>query len=302
MTCAQRAKSVAFVSAVIAVLGGTPAFAQVDLAGQWLTHNNEDQPHRAPGPELGDYLGFPINADLRLKAETWAATALSEPERQAQPHPAQYSMRGPGPNLTITSVFDTDSGALIGYHLVGFYGGANRTIWLDGRPHPSEFAEHLWGGFSTGEWNGDELIVTTTHMKMGVISRNGVASSPYGTMTEHFFRHGFLLVVISFVDDPIYLEEPLVRSMTWDWSPRPPPAAGGTGAFEPVEELGDAARGYVPHYPMDAHQTEFGIANHIPFEATQGGKETMYPEYQIRLQQMMAEEAKKTSSQGAARK
>ena len=30
-----------------------------------------------------------------------------------------------------------------------------RTIWMDGRPHPPEYAPHTFMGFSTGEWNGD---------------------------------------------------------------------------------------------------------------------------------------------------
>ncbi len=29
-----------------------------------------------------------------------------------------------------------------------------RTIWMDGRPHPSEYAAHTWQGFSTGKWEG----------------------------------------------------------------------------------------------------------------------------------------------------
>ena len=48
-----------------------------------------------PGAELGDYTGHPINAAARQKAESWDASILSQPEQQAKPHPAQYSMRGP---------------------------------------------------------------------------------------------------------------------------------------------------------------------------------------------------------------
>ena len=36
--------------------------------------------------------------------------------------------------------------------MAGYFGRADRTIWMDGRPQPSEYAEHTWGGFSTGEW------------------------------------------------------------------------------------------------------------------------------------------------------
>ena len=66
-----------------------------DLSGEWGAIRQEDQPHRQPGPELGDYTGLPINAAARQKAETWDASTLSQPERQAQPHPAQYSLARP---------------------------------------------------------------------------------------------------------------------------------------------------------------------------------------------------------------
>ena len=49
-----------------------------------------------------------------------------------------------------------------------------RTIWMDGRPHPPEYAPHTFMGFSTGEWNGDILTITTTHIKAGYFRRSGM--------------------------------------------------------------------------------------------------------------------------------
>ena len=45
-----------------------------------------------------------------------------------------------------------------------------------GRPHPSKNAPHEQTGFTTGVWNGNELIATTTHLETGYIRRNGAAS------------------------------------------------------------------------------------------------------------------------------
>ena len=42
-----------------------------------------------------------------------------------------------------------------------------------------------------------------------------VPASDRATITEHIVRHGDVLTVVSVVDDPIYLEEPLVRSTNW---------------------------------------------------------------------------------------
>ena len=66
----------------------------------------------------------------------------------------------------------------------------NRTIWMDGRPHPPDYAAHTWMGFSTGKWEGNILTVYTTHIKQGWDRRNGVPSSDKVTLTEHFIRHG----------------------------------------------------------------------------------------------------------------
>jgi hypothetical protein len=47
-------------AALIALASG-PAFAQGDLSGEWASRYTWDYLERLPGPELGDYLGLPIN-------------------------------------------------------------------------------------------------------------------------------------------------------------------------------------------------------------------------------------------------
>ena len=280
--------------------GAAPAPAPIvrtDISGDWTVISNEDQPHRVPGPELGDYTGLPLNDADRQKAEAWDATILSQPERQAQPHPIQYSMRGPGPALRVVRILDPITQEFVAYAMAGGFGRADRVIWMDGRPHPSDFSEHTWDGFSTGVWENGQLVVTTTHMKMGVIQRNGSAASPYGKMVEHYFRHGDLLTMFSSVDDPIYLEEPMVRSHTWRWNPNGNTALGN--AFESVDELGDKPLGWVPFYPLGVTHAEFAQKVGLPFPATRGGKESLYPEYQLKIQAMMKEDAARKAADTA---
>ena len=169
------------------------------------------------------------------------------------------------------------------------FGRDDRVIWLDGRPHPSENAEHTWDGFSTGKVEGNQLIVTTTHMKYGVIQRNGVAASPYAVMTEHFIRHGDLLTLMTVVDDPVYLDEPFVRTSQWMRTANI--NLDQRFIFEVVDEIAGHPQGYVPHYPFGTKQDGYAIRHGLPFEATQGGKETIYPEYEIKLQKMLADMA-----------
>jgi hypothetical protein len=70
------------VSMLLSALIAAPAFAQVDLVGEWGQRQHEDQPERGPGPELGDYLGLPINDAARAKADAWDASLLTLPEWQ----------------------------------------------------------------------------------------------------------------------------------------------------------------------------------------------------------------------------
>jgi len=262
---------------------------RTDIAGDWLSTNNEDIPHRNPGPELGDYTGLPINAADRQKAQAWDASILSQPERQTQSHPAQYSERGPRPDLRIMKILDPTTQQLVAYAMAGFYGRADRVVWMDGRPHPSDYSEHTWDGFSTGVWEDGQLVVTTTHMKQGVYQRNGVAASPYGKMVEHFFRHGLYMTSFFSVTDPIFLEEPLVRTQTWTADFNSNITLGN--AFQAVDELGDKPPGWVPFWPLGTQQTEFAAAHGLPFKATQGGAENMYPEYMDKIKQYAQEEA-----------
>src|SRR5262245_56413603 len=91
-----------------------PGFAQRDRSGNWAAHYHEDQPHRIPGPELGDYTGLPLNDAGRLKADSWDASILTLREHQAKPHPSTYSLRGPA-NIRITRIVDSATQETIGY-------------------------------------------------------------------------------------------------------------------------------------------------------------------------------------------
>ena len=86
---------------------------------------------------------------------------------------------------------------------------------MDGRSHPSPQALHTWNGFSTGEWVGETLKITTTHIKEGFIRRNGIANSDRAVLTEYITRHDGYLVDIVVLEDPVYLTEPLVREQSY---------------------------------------------------------------------------------------
>src|ERR1051325_239694 len=62
-----------------------PAFAQIDFSGEWAPIRAEDH---TPNPNVlpGDYVGLPINANARMRADTWSASQWTLPEWQCRPH------------------------------------------------------------------------------------------------------------------------------------------------------------------------------------------------------------------------
>jgi hypothetical protein len=248
--------------------------------------NHEELPLRGdPGVEVGEYVGIPLNDAARQHAESWTPTMHSLLEWQGRPHPVTYSMRAPRPDFRLGAVVDPKTEQLIAYTITGLFGRADRTIWMDGRPHPSKYAEHQWQGFSTGEWTNNGLKVTTTHIKYSFVHRNGIPLSPYAVMTEYYWRHGDLLVLAIIVEDPIYLTEPLVRTATFKRDPNL--TIPGPAPFEVAEELPSLEKGQVPAYPLGTKHPEYSERHHLPFEASQGGAQTMYPEYAKRLEELM---------------
>ena len=272
-------KSLTILSVLVVLFTAAPVTAQIDLAGEWSAPIHKNREHRIPGPELGYYTGLPLNDAARLKARTWNASILTQPEQQARPHPAQYSMRGPFPNIRIDTVVDPITFAITACRFTGLFGNADRTVWMDARAHPSSLALHTWSGFSTGRWinNGTVLQVSTTHLKAAFVQRNGAPASARSTMTEYFTRLGDHLVLLSIIDDPAYLEEPMMRSINLMHNPTqvtPPPSA-----MESVDEIATRQAGDVPSYPMGTLHTEFAERHRLPFAATQGGAATLYPEF-----------------------
>src|SRR5262245_48920431 len=229
-----------FTAAVIAftaiTLHAAAARAQIDLTGRWAPRYHEDFAERIPGPELVDFLGLPINEAARRWASSWESSRLTLPEHQCQVHNAAYIYRGPL-LLRIWEERDPQTQKLVAIrNYISTY-EQTRTIWMDGRPHPPDYAAHTWQGFSTGSWQGDMLTVTTTHIKQGWHRRNGLPSSDMITLTEHFIRHDTYLTHVSVVTDPVYLTEPLVKSQNFVLNEREIPEAAWRWPCEIVEEI-----------------------------------------------------------------
>jgi hypothetical protein len=298
-------------AAVFATLICAPplAVAQADIAGFWnqpargtvlgpgiaaIFGFEEDSTERADGPTLVDYLGVPLNDEARARALSYDSALLGVPEHVCMRHPSTYSYWGPA-NPRVAAQLDDDLD-VVSYTIGGTFRRADRTIWMDGRPHPSEHAPHTWAGFTTGRWDGATLITTTTHLKWGWIRRNGVPSSDQAVVTTYYTRNGDVLTVTWFVDDPLYLTDTYIKSSDFIASPGGistaafgvDPDDSGSNFFArcfPREEIARPDLHYVPHYLPDENPFvgEHADVLGISVEATLGGADTALPEYREAL-------------------
>jgi len=264
---------------LLAVLSGLPASAQVDFTGEWAPLYHEDNPERIPGPELGDYMGIPINNAARLRGDAYDADRISVvTEYQCRPHGGDYSMRGLA-NMRIDYEYN-DVDKLVAIHTRMNFQEQARTIYMDGREHPGELAAHTFQGFSTGTWDNNMLNVSTDHLKESYLRRNGLPRSDKATFTDHWVRHGNYLTVTTAISDPVFLEETFVRSQTWVLDPG---QRLGKDICESVPEI--IKPGVVPNHLPGTNPFLHEVSDWygVPYNAVRGGAATLYPEFRQKM-------------------
>jgi len=154
------------------VIAATLAFGQgqayhplgIDLAGYWSQFaRQQDAGLGTAAGELGDYGGVPISEAGRLSALAWSASRLTLPQHQCVGYVTPYVFSGPG-YFRVWEERDPQTQELIAIKMRPYAAMPDRTIWMDGRPHPPAYAQHTWAGFSTGKYEGNILTVYTTHI------------------------------------------------------------------------------------------------------------------------------------------
>jgi cyclase len=249
-----------------------------DIAGEWNLANNEYD--TTAQPPLGDYTGIAFNAAGVMRSETTAESIFGTPEYQCRPHSTPHQWRGLG-GARILKEQDPLTREVRTYH-IQFMRSLDRPVYMDGRPHPPAWAPHTWTGFSTGQWVGNTLKITTTHLKDGFLHRGGPQTSDMYTMTEFLTRHGDILTIVTLIDDPIYLDEPYIDSTTYTYEPTSSvnfETCTGT-AFA---ESGGSDRHHVPHFLPGSNTADLNEwlrkDDWVPQAAARGGVKTIYPEY-----------------------
>ncbi len=253
-------------------------YATTDFSGEW----SELQHEIGTTADLYDYSGIPYNAAGRMRADTGDISDWSIPEFVCRPHPGVYNWYYGG-GLRITKDVDPISRELVAYH-VQFLRALDRPIYMDGRPHPPEWAPHSWAGFSTGKFEGNMLVITTTHMREGYIRANTALFSEKAKVTEYLMLDGDLMTVTTLLEDPVYLEEPHLQSMSYRRNlhqelPYFPCTVG-------VENVAPGFPHFLPG--KNPYIADAAKKRGVPIEAMKGGKETLYPEYREKLKNIQS--------------
>jgi hypothetical protein len=264
--------------------GAQSVSAQRDISGRW-----RPLPRNEDGSGMtGDRAGLPVSQEGRWRADTWSPDEYDVAEWVCRPHPWDFSLEGILSALEFRPEIDRATQQVMAYR-----GQINQmeqrvSIWMDGRPRPPAYAPHTWSGFSTGEWDGDTLVVTTTHLKESYVRRSGQMRSDQSIIRTRYRRIGDLLQATVIIYDPVYLAEPYIRTtLMWQYDAAMPMYP------YPCEEATETAveRGSVPHFlpgksPLPGLNPKLADAFGTPYDARLGGSETMYPEYIARMKTM----------------
>jgi len=265
----------------LAALATAELAAQVDISGGWrITPRNEDG-----SGMTGDGAGIPLTEGSKARRNSWSPEDFDVAEWVCRPHPWDFSLTGVFGQLRIWPDIDQPTQKVVAIHGHVNMMEQESTIWMDGRPHPPAAANHSWSGFTTGEWDGDVLVTTTTHLKESYIRRSGIMRSDQAVERTRWRRIGDYLQATVILYDPVYLTEPFVQStMMWVYDPT------AVMAPYPCEEATETAvpRGSTPNFlpgksPLPSLNPDVTDRFGTPYEARLGGADTMYPEYIARM-------------------
>jgi hypothetical protein len=94
---------------------------------------------------------------------------------------------------------------------------AHRTVHMDGRAAP-EGTEPSPLGYSVGHYEGDTLVIETTHIRANITTWRSRHSDQL-RITERYVRDGDRLLMTATMEDPWGLREPLQIMKVWRWAP-----------------------------------------------------------------------------------
>ncbi|MGC1270216.1 MAG: hypothetical protein WA842_06430 [Croceibacterium sp.] len=156
-----------------------------------------------------EYGGLKLTAPALAHAQGWKPADEMTLQRVCSVPSIVYSVQGPFP----FEIEETTGVIVFRYE----YFDQIRLIWMDGRSHPGADYPHTKMGHSIGRWDGDELVVDTTHIAASTITNNGLDHSAAIHMVERYKMtpDGKALVATQWFEDAATLDNNGARYITW---------------------------------------------------------------------------------------
>jgi hypothetical protein len=218
---------------VLLGLAAAPAAAQEapDLSGFWYPEMAVDAAARVPDllealPEgsvliedtgaaefpRGEFGGLTLTPEALEKAQQWQAEDEMTLARVCLPPSIVYAIQGPFP----FEIIQTPELIVLRYE----YFDQVRLVHMDGRAHPPQDAPHSKTGFSTGRWEGEDLVIETSHLAASTITNNGLDHTDGVRMVERYRlvaggEGAHALHATQWFSDPAVLETDGARYITW---------------------------------------------------------------------------------------
>lgn len=219
-----------FLTCAALVLAATPALAQdgpPDLSGFWNLDYGDPLPEGEaliaklpPNTALLEDVGFVeydqgVYGDLQptekalAKAAEWTPAVEMTLARVCLAPSVIYTEQGPFP----FEIHQTPTLIVFKYE----YFDQVRLIHLDGRGHPPADAPHSKVGHSIGHWEGDELVIDTTHISSATLTNNGLDHSDNVHLVERYKLSAdkTMLVATQWFEDPEMLHNAGARLIQW---------------------------------------------------------------------------------------
>ena len=165
------------------------------------------------GPWRNDYMWTVTVDDLEPKPTPFSAAGRELFEATEAWHDYALRCMALGLPRVFGAPYDmeiVDAGSL--YLMVYVEHNTPRRVWMDGRTAPPDLQATPMG-FSTGRWEGDTLIIETTHLSPGWLDGSGLPMSGDGTRIVERYEYSDDRLTVSrqmTIYDPYYTE-PLVR-------------------------------------------------------------------------------------------
>ena len=157
----------------------------------------------------GDYGGLKPKPAALAKAKKWKPTDEMTLSRVCAAPSIIYTEQGPFP----FEIYQTPQMIVFKYE----YFDQVRLIFMDGRGHLPPGAPHSKVGDSIGHWEGDELVIDTTHLEPATLTNNGLDHSANVHLVERYklSPDGNLLTATQWFEDPDVLDNNGARVIRW---------------------------------------------------------------------------------------